>query len=151
MSASGGCGSPGAAPGTTTFTPTIGGRSRVAIVHLPSGYQATKPVPLVLNMHGSQSTALAQEGLTGMDALSDADTFIVAYPQGDIPAGPGFEWNVPGQPLFGGAAVPATAPDDVSFLEQLVTDARAEILHRQEPCLRHRLLRRCPDGQSVGL
>ncbi len=93
----------------------------MAIVHLPSGYRATTPVPLVLNMHGSQSTALAQEFLTGMDATSDADDFIVAYPQGDIAAGRGFEWNVPGQPLVGGAAVPADAPDDVSFLEQLVT------------------------------
>jgi len=72
-------------------------------------------------MHGSQSTALAQEALTGMDTTADADDFIVAYPQGDIPAGTGFEWNVPGQPLFGGAPVPASAPDDVSFLQQLVS------------------------------
>ena len=120
VSASPGCRRHGTA-GTTTLTPTIGGRSRVVIVHLPSGYQASKPEPLVLNMHGSQSTALEQEGLSGMNATADADSFIVAYPQGDIPAGTGFEWNVPGQPLFGGAAVPATAPDDVSFLEQLVT------------------------------
>ena len=121
VSATSGCGSQ-SAPGTTTLTPTIDGRPRVAIVHLPSGYRTTKPEPLVLNMHGSQSTALEQEGLTGMNATADADTFIVAYPQGDIPAGTGFEWNVPGQPLFGGAPVPATAPDDVSFLEQLVTE-----------------------------
>ena len=93
----------------------------MVIVHLPSGSRATIPVPLVLNMHGSQSTALAQEFLTGMDATADADDFIVAYPQGDIAAGKGFEWNVPGQPLVGGAAVPAGAPDDVSFLRQLVT------------------------------
>ena len=93
----------------------------MAIVHIPSGYQDARPVPLVLNMHGSQSTALAQEAFTGMDATSDADGFIVVYPQGAIPAGSGFEWNVPGQPLFGGAAVPAGAADDVSFLEQLVT------------------------------
>jgi polyhydroxybutyrate depolymerase len=77
-------------------------------------------MPLVVNMHGSQSTALEQVGLTGMDATADADSFIVVYPQGDIPSGAGFEWNVPGQPLFGGAAVPADAPDDVSFIEQLV-------------------------------
>ena len=116
-----GCGKAGA-PGAVTLHPTIGGRARVTIVHLPSEYRGTTlPLPLVLNMHGSQSTALAQEDLTGMDATSDADDFIVAYPQGDIRAGPGFEWNVPGQPLFGGAAVPSGAPDDVSFLEHLVT------------------------------
>ena len=118
--ASAGC-SPGTAvaPGTVTLSPTIGGRRRTAIVHVPTGY-ATSPVPLVVNMHGSQSTALEQELLSGMDATADADTFIVAYPQADIPAGSGYEWNVPGQPLVGGAAVPKGSPDDVSFIEKLV-------------------------------
>ncbi len=117
--------SPGCAssqsPGTVTLTPTVDGKRRVAIVHVPTGYRAPTPVPLVVNMHGSQSTALEQVALTGMDATADADTFIVVYPQGDIPAGSGFEWNVPGQPLVGGAPVPASAPNDVSFITQLVT------------------------------
>jgi polyhydroxybutyrate depolymerase len=120
VSSSTGCGQQ-SSPGTVTLTPTIGGRSRVAIVHAPSGYHSTNPVPLVLNMHGSQSTALDQELFTGMDATADADTFIVAYPQADIRSGKGFEWNVPEEPLLGGAAVPAHAPNDVSFIEQLVT------------------------------
>jgi polyhydroxybutyrate depolymerase len=104
-----------------TLTPTVDGRKRVAVVHLPSGYQPTTPVPLVINLHGDGSTGLEQEGFTGMDTTADAETFIVAYPQGAIPFGTGFVWNVPGQPLYGGAAVPANAPNDVSFLEQLVT------------------------------
>ncbi len=117
---SSGCGT-AASPGTVTLTPTMAGKQRLAIVHVPTGYQSATPVPLVINMHGSQSTALAQEGFTGMDATSDADDFIVTYPQGDIPAGSGYEWNVPNEPLVGGAAVPAGSPDDVTFIEQLVT------------------------------
>jgi polyhydroxybutyrate depolymerase len=119
-SASTGCGQ-SSAPGTVTLTPTIAGKSRLAIVHVPSGYHPATPVPLVVNMHGSGSTAVEQEGFTGMDATADADTFIVVYPQADIPAGSGFDWNVPNEPLIGGAAVPAGAPDDVSFIQQLVT------------------------------
>lgn len=103
-----------------TSTLTFGGRKRTVIIHVPSGYQASTPVALVVNMHGSQSTALEQELLTGMDTTSDEDTFLVAYPQGDIPSGTGFEWNVPNEPLFGGAPVPANAPDDVSFITHLV-------------------------------
>jgi polyhydroxybutyrate depolymerase len=104
-----------------TLTPTIAGKSRLAIVHVPSGYRPPTPVPLVVNMHGSGSTAAQQEAFTGMDTSADADTFIVVYPQADIPAGTGFDWNVPNEPLIGGAAVPAGAPDDVSFIQQLVT------------------------------
>ena len=120
MSASPGCGTEHT-PGTVTETPTFTGRQRTVIVHVPTGYRASSPVALVVNMHGSQSTAAEQEGLTGMNATADEDTFIVIYPQGDIAAGGGYEWNVPGQPLFGGAPVPASAPDDVSFITQLVT------------------------------
>jgi polyhydroxybutyrate depolymerase len=98
----------------------VDGRSRTAIVHVPSGYHSATPVALVVNMHGSQSTALAQEAFTGMNTASDADTFVVVYPQAAIASGAGYEWNVPGQPLLGGAPVPSTAPDDVSFIEQLV-------------------------------
>jgi polyhydroxybutyrate depolymerase len=110
------------APGTSiTLQPVIAGLTRTVIVHEPTGYNAGTATPLVLNLHGSQSTAAAQEAFTGMDATADTDHFFVVYPQGDIPAASGFEWNVPNEPLFGGAPVPASAPNDISFLEQLVS------------------------------
>ena len=90
------------------------------IVHVPSGYTGSSRVALVLNMHGSGSTAAAQEAFTGMDVTADSDGFIVAYPQGLIPEGAGFDWNVPGEPLVGGNAVPAGSADDVTFLTTLV-------------------------------
>ena len=71
-------------------------------------------------MHGSGSTAADQEAFTGMDATADSDGFIVAYPQGLIPEGSGFDWNVPGEPLVGGGTVPAGSADDVTFLTTLV-------------------------------
>ncbi len=113
-----GCGTGGAA--SSTLTLTIGGHSRIVIVHVPSSYRGSSKVPLVLNMHGSGSTAQDQELFTGMDATADTRGFIVAYPQGLIPEGNGFDWNVPGVPLVGGAPVPAHAADDVSFLTALV-------------------------------
>ena len=76
-----------ASPGTVTLAPVVDGRSRTAIVHVPSGYQPANPVALVVNMHGSQSTAQEQVAFTGMDATADADTFIVVYPQADIASG----------------------------------------------------------------
>jgi polyhydroxybutyrate depolymerase len=114
---SGGCASP-ASPGTTTLSLAIGGRQRTVIVHVPSSAPGVA-VPLVLNMHGSGSDAVQQEGLTGMDAVADADSFIVAYPQGEIPSGTGFDWNVPNEPLVDGALPPAGSPNDVAFLMKL--------------------------------
>ncbi len=123
-SASSGCGRP-VSSGTTTTSITVGGRTRLFIVHIPSGYSDTHPTPLVLNLHGSGSTAEQQEGFSGMDATADADTFIVVYPQAIIPSGTGFDWNIPGVPLLGGSPVPAGAANDETFLEDVVSTMRS--------------------------
>jgi polyhydroxybutyrate depolymerase len=112
------CSGPGA--GSTTLTLAIGGHSRLVVVHVPSGYRGTSRLALVLNMHGSGATAVDQELFSDMNTTADADGFIVAYPQGLIADGSGFDWNVPGEPLIGGAPVPSDAPNDVSFLTALV-------------------------------
>jgi polyhydroxybutyrate depolymerase len=95
------------------------------IVHVPPGDDGRTALPLVLNLHGSGSTAAAQEAFTGMDATADTDHFVVAYPQGAIASGTGFDWAVPGQPLAGGAPLPADAPNDVAYLTGLVADLEA--------------------------
>ena len=47
----------------------------------------------MLNLHGSGSTAAQQEVFSGMDRVADAGGFIVAYPQGAIASGSGFDWS----------------------------------------------------------
>jgi polyhydroxybutyrate depolymerase len=115
-----GCGQR-ATPGSAMYSLQSGGHTRQVIVHVPAHYTGKARVPLVLNLHGSEATAQAQELFSGMDATSDADGFIVAYPQALIPAGSGYDWNIPGVPLLGGQNPPANAADDVSFLTNLVT------------------------------
>ena len=112
-----GCGTPGS---SSTLTPTLAGHRRVVIVHLPNGYSGAGRVPLVLNMHGSGSTAAEQEAFTGMDATADAEGFIVAYPQALLPDRSGFDWNVPGVSRIGDRPVPKDAANDVDFLTRLV-------------------------------
>jgi polyhydroxybutyrate depolymerase len=120
-----GCGQ-AATPGSTTYDVQSGGHTREVIVHVPARYTGKTPVPLVLNLHGSESTAQAQEVFTGMDATSDADGFIVAYPQALIPAAGGYDWNIPRVPLLGGQYAPASAANDVTFLTGLVRDLAAK-------------------------
>jgi len=109
-----GCGAP-ASGGTLSLS------GRPLIVHTPAAATGKKPLALVLNLHGSGSDPAQQELFTGMDATADADGFIVAYPQGAIPLATGFAWNVPGQPLANGAAVPKGAASDVAYLRRVVT------------------------------
>jgi len=106
---------------TTTLDVRASGRARTVVLHTPSGYTGKSPVPLVLNLHGSGSSATQQEAFSGMNATADTNSFIVAYPQGAIRSGSGFDWNVPGVPLLGGKAVPSGAANDVAFIAQAIT------------------------------
>ena len=114
-----------AKPGNSVVPVNSGGLQRTVLLHLPSGYTDRQKTALILNLHGSESTAAAQEAFTGMDATSDQDGFIVAYPQAAIAEGTGFDWNVPGQPLLGGGSAPPSAPNDVGFLRQSIKTLEA--------------------------
>jgi polyhydroxybutyrate depolymerase len=107
-------------PGSTTLSLKVNGFTRTVIVHVPKGSTGATPLALVLNMHGSGSTALEQEGFTKMNVAANEDDFIVAYPQALIPDGLGFDWNIPGVPLLGGGTVPPKSANDVKFLTSLV-------------------------------
>jgi polyhydroxybutyrate depolymerase len=118
-SAPSGCGTE--TPGTTTLSLSVNGFTRTVYVHIPLIAGDKSPEALVLNLHGSGATAIGEAEFSGMNFASDADNFIVAYPQGLIPDGTGYDWNVPNEPLTGGRSVPANSANDVKFLTQLVT------------------------------
>src|SRR5205814_386932 len=60
----------------------VAGTQRDAHVHLPRGYDATKPLPVVLNFHGLGSNAAQQILLTGMNVKSDAAGFLAVHGEG---------------------------------------------------------------------
>ena len=60
----------------------VGGRRREFLLHLPSGYDPSRRVPLVLVFHGSSASASVIERETSFDDIADSLGFIVAYPEG---------------------------------------------------------------------
>ncbi|GAA0641937.1 hypothetical protein GCM10010174_75570 [Kutzneria viridogrisea] len=101
-----------------------GGQRRPVLVYLPRGRRAGKPIPLVLDLHGSGSTPKQQLESTGITRTADRNGFAVVAPQGGVPftlgRTHGFAWNVPGVPLVDGKPVPRGAPDDVQYLRETV-------------------------------
>src|ERR1041385_8631459 len=79
-------------------------------VHLPPSYDGTHRTPLVINWHGLTSNAKQQEGFSNMDPVSDADGFIVVYPNS-----PDNSWNAGTCCAFS-----ATTRDDIGFAHALV-------------------------------
>jgi polyhydroxybutyrate depolymerase len=68
-------------PGNYIDTMNVKGTRRWFTVHLPTGYQAGAPMPLVLNLHAYSSDAFEQETLSQMNAKADEEGFIVVNPQ----------------------------------------------------------------------
>jgi len=90
----------------------FGGTSRSYELHVPSSYGGDSPVPLVLNFHGLTQTGNAQREQSYMDAKSDAEGFIVAYPNGIDNA-----WN--------SGRSESNTVDDVGFTRALIDDLGA--------------------------
>src|SRR5262245_22467289 len=69
-------------PGDYTWTLRHQDRDRTYKVHVPPGYVATRPTPVVVAFHGFGSNELEQEGLSRMTQVADEKGFIAIYPQG---------------------------------------------------------------------
>jgi len=70
------------APGDYVRTITFGGVVRDYRLHVPTGYDGSTDVPLVLNFHGLGSNAAQQEGISRIIPVADAAGFVVAHPNG---------------------------------------------------------------------
>lgn len=115
-SRSAGCGVSFATGQTTTVTVSSGGRERTAIVYVPTGYDSRKPLPLVLDLHGSGSNAAEQMARSELSDSAELNTFLTVAPQGL-----GGRWNVPG------VTTGANLADDEQFLSDLIDRLQATL------------------------
>lgn len=102
-------------PGRTTITVLSGGAERTVVAYVPATAKPARALPLVLDLHGSNSTPEEQLTRSELDQTAEREGFIVAAPQGAIPAPAGFTWNVPLTATDGPGA-----PDDVAFLQAVI-------------------------------
>lgn len=69
------------APGDYVETMVSGAQTRQYRLHIPPSYQAGKPEPLVINLHGLNSNAAQQEQVSKMSVKADKAGFIAAHPE----------------------------------------------------------------------
>ena len=58
------------------------GVERTYLLHVPKTYDASKPTPLVISLHGAALWGVAQKDMSRWNEVADAEGFIVAYPSG---------------------------------------------------------------------
>jgi polyhydroxybutyrate depolymerase len=99
-----------AASGVSEQRLTSGGRDRTYRLFVPPGYDGHTPLPLVLDMHGSGSTADRQAATSRFETLAASEGVLVATLQA---AAEGNRWNVP---------ITSERPDDVRYVSDVIDD-----------------------------
>src|SRR5229473_2444469 len=100
-----------ATPGDSRQTIQWDGLERTYLLHIPTGYDGAKPLPLVFVLHGAGGNGKGMENLTDFSAKADAEKFIVVYPNGT------------GNPQIwatGMSPHPYSTADDVGFIRALL-------------------------------
>lgn len=102
-------GCPGANLNLNKETFTCEGRTRTYHFRVPSDYDGTTPLPVVLVLHGFGGTGPIAAASTGFAELADAEQFVAVFPSGLQR-----RWR------YDGASTHSDAVDDVAFLKAVV-------------------------------
>ena len=96
---------------------TVGGLNRTYLVHIPKGYDSTKPEPVVLALYGAAMTGSMMVWFSGLNETSGKNNFIVVYPNG-TGFGPLQTWNAGGL----NPKMTERKPNDVAFIGKVLDD-----------------------------
>jgi len=109
-------------PGDHRFTLQHGGQTRLYRVHVPASYDAAKPTPLLVALHGGGGNMdhQADDAHYGLIGKSEREGFVVVFPNGfsRFRGGKLATWNA--GHCCGGAR--DFDSDDVGFIRQMVSD-----------------------------
>ena len=103
------------AGGTTTVNMQFGGMNRDYVLHIPPGYDGTKQLPLVFDVHGYTSFATEQLMRSKWDRMADKEGFVLIDPDGVNKS-----WNA-------GSCCGGNNQNDVGFFREMVKKATAEL------------------------
>jgi polyhydroxybutyrate depolymerase len=104
-----------AMPAHGTGTVEIGGRQ--VTVHVPASYDAARPAPLIIALHGYTSDAVQLESYLQLTPESERRGFIYAYPDGSADDRGVRFWNA----TDACCAFSNPKPDDSRYLSELIS------------------------------
>ncbi len=105
----------------------VDGLNREYLLYLPSGFNSTESLPLVLNFHGGAGTATDQLYTADMRDLADDQNFILVYPN----AYPDVNWNnETNWQVVTSGDLPETLPNphsDILFIDELIDHLHTQV------------------------
>lgn len=109
----------GLSTGYSEHTLVSGGQERAYLLYIAESYDATRPAPLVLSLHGFASNPRQQAEFSQWDEIADAHGFLLVFPRG---TGRPLRWNAGENWRQLGAAA-----DDVGFIQDLIGALQSDL------------------------
>jgi polyhydroxybutyrate depolymerase len=97
-------------------------KERKYTLHIPSSYDGTKEVPLVVFLHGGNGNSQSAQGFTNLNQTSKSNGFLMVYPQAFYESGTNSYVWADGR----GLAPDILGIDDMGFVDKLVTTLKSE-------------------------
>ncbi len=114
-------------PGDHNLSLTIGGVKRDYTVHIPPGYDAKNPLPVVYFYHYFTGNAEELAKYTSMNEAADRDKFVVVYPnaEGWVP-NKLRQWNLNNNPSY--------RVDEVAFAKAMMDTVEGQLNVDKKRC-----------------
>ena len=110
------CPAPALSAGDSNRTLMVNSVSRSFVLHVPRSYDGTKPVPLIVDLHGLGSSGMNELQNSPYPTVTDAEGVVIAFPDG-LKGPLGTAWNL-------GPCCVADV-DDVGFIRALVAQVQS--------------------------
>ena len=92
----------------------VNGVAREYLLYVPTGYDGTRDLPLMLVYHGGASTSMDMLFLVDMRSLADADDVLLVYPQG-LP-------DTAGDPIWNSEGPYSNGVDEIGYTSAMIDD-----------------------------
>jgi polyhydroxybutyrate depolymerase len=99
----------------------VGGEDRPVRVFVPSTYDGTTALPLVLLLHSYSITGAFAAGVFGLEAVAEERGFVVAVPEGLVDSRGSPYWNA----TSGCCDFDHSGVDDSAYLRRVIEDVQA--------------------------
>ena len=118
--------SPSPSKPAETATPQaelVVGGDRPVTVHVPASYDASRPAPLVILLHGYTSSGQGTEDYFHLAPAADARGYVYAYPDGTIDSSGNRFWNA----TDACCNFDKSDVDDVAYLAGVIAEIQAKL------------------------
>jgi polyhydroxybutyrate depolymerase len=107
--------------------PPYTGQARTYALYVPTSYDPTVPMPVVVLLHGRWGSGAGTADYTGMSQIAERDGFIGVYPDGLNNPNPVDPYDTGWNYMYGVPFLVSREPDDGAFITDLLDDLALDL------------------------